>query len=188
RTKTPSIATTAAAADGAPVHVSSSFPSLPRTRETVPLTAFGTQTSAPSQAGKTGFIPTTVPPAFPSTRVQKRSAIARGLERRSAVSTVRERKAAICRRVTLPEGSYVVGVVPVVIPSVKISSTKGQKASAAVSAKGPQRPASDVPAPSPTAATAAIKDPGGRRRILMGPSYGFASNHPLRTSGARGRP
>jgi len=41
---------------------------------------------------------------------------ARRLPRFRTPSTVRERNAAIWRRETFPAGSYVVGVVPVVIP------------------------------------------------------------------------
>ena len=62
------------------------------------------------------------------------------LARFKVLSTERERNAAIARRLTPAEGSKVVAVVPVVMPRVKSSSTKGQKASAAASVKGPQVP------------------------------------------------
>src|SRR5262245_56316489 len=89
-----------------PVHVSSSLPSLARTRETVDSLRFVTQMSAPSKWAKTGKVPTVVRPI---TRefcgLQYLTTAARRLERWIVRSTVRERKAAIWRRVTLPEGS-----------------------------------------------------------------------------------
>src|SRR5262249_22308979 len=116
-TKTRSIADSAANGNDVPVQVSRSLPSLPRTRETELPVKFGTQTSAPSQAGIWGAAPTVVKPRTVSfCGVQNLSSAARRLPRFNAPSTVRERKAAIWSRVTLPAGSYVVAVVPVVIP------------------------------------------------------------------------
>src|SRR6185369_3751154 len=90
----------------APVQVSSSLPSLARTRETVPPERFATQTSAPSQAQRYGLEPTVVRPTAPELcGVQNRSRAARRLPRLSRASTDRERNAAIWRRVTLAVGS-----------------------------------------------------------------------------------
>src|SRR5262249_5350186 len=116
-TRTLPIAASAAVALVAPVHVPSSRPSLPRTRETVPAVELGTPTAAPSDRRSLGPAPTVVrPSAVELWEVQNWSRAARRLPRFKAPSTVRERNAAIWRRETLAAGSYVVAVVPVVIP------------------------------------------------------------------------
>src|SRR5215471_7486010 len=122
----------------APVHVRSTLPSLARTRETEPL-ASETQTLVPSLWTFSGAAETVaIERAWMFCGVQKRFMAIRRLPRCRTPSTVRERNAAIWRRLTLLAGSKVVAVVPVVIPRVKISNTNGQKASAATSVKGPQ--------------------------------------------------
>ena len=100
------IATSTPTALVAPVQVSCSLPSLARTRETeLPLT-FATQISAPSDLRSTGLLPTVVRPrTVEFCVVQNWSKAARRLPRSSTRSTVRERKAAICSRVTGLVGS-----------------------------------------------------------------------------------
>src|SRR5262249_9981475 len=61
-TRTLPIAISAPPAKPAPVHVSRSLPSLARTRETVFPPKFGTHTSAPSERGTSGPMPTVVDP------------------------------------------------------------------------------------------------------------------------------
>src|SRR5262249_47493201 len=100
------IAIVAQNAWAAPVHVSRSFPSLARTRLTVPGVELGTQTSAPSERGYCGLTPTVVSPrTVEFCVVQNWSRIARRLPRLRTPSTVRERNAAIWRRDTLDAGS-----------------------------------------------------------------------------------
>jgi hypothetical protein len=97
--------------------MSRNLPSLPRTREIVPLLKLATQRSAPSDRTSWGPVPTVVSPrTVEFWVVQNWSSAALRLPRASAPSTVRERNAAICSRVTLEPGSKVVAVVPVVIP------------------------------------------------------------------------
>src|SRR5262249_18754605 len=129
----------------ADVHVPRSLPSEARTRDRLEP---DTQTSAPSNFVKLGLESTVVwgrtAPAF---GVENCPSAARRLPRFRTASTLRERKAAIWRRLTLPAGSYVVAVVPVVIPREKISRTKGQNTSAATSVNGPQGAKGVSPAP-----------------------------------------
>jgi hypothetical protein len=105
-TKTQPVAERAARAVGAPVHVSSGFPSLPRTRDTVLSPEQGTQRSTPSDAGKTGVKPTVVSPMLAvALVVQNCFKAARGPPRFRTPSTLRDRNAAIWSRLTLPVGS-----------------------------------------------------------------------------------
>ena len=59
------IAARTAKAPLALVHVSSSFPSLARTRETVAVPRFATHTSVPSDLTNSGVVPTVVVPSAP---------------------------------------------------------------------------------------------------------------------------
>src|SRR5215813_9767058 len=88
-----------------PVQVSSSLPSLARTREIFPVKD-ATQTSAPSLRIRVGPMGTVVSArAEEFCGAQDFPTAARGPPRLRAVSTVRERNAAIWRRVTVPAGS-----------------------------------------------------------------------------------
>src|SRR5262245_24828606 len=88
-------------AEEAPVHVSRSFPSLPRTRETELLLELATQRSAPSDLTRAGRLPTVVRPSATLTcavevcREENLSSVARRLTRFNAPSTVSERNFAI---------------------------------------------------------------------------------------------
>src|SRR5215471_8520278 len=170
--RTRPMATTNWSAFVAPVQVSSNLPSLPRTRETVPESLLATQMSAPSEATPRGRSPTEVVESRTGFWIlQNISSAARRLPRSRTRSTVRDKNAAIWRRVTLSDGENVVGVVPVVIPSVKISSTNGQNVSLVVSVNGPQTPSSEVEAPAAAAAMAARQIAASRRepKSLMDP-------------------
>src|SRR5262245_12419766 len=87
----------------APVQVSRTFRSLPRTLRTLPSLESATQTSVPSDLTPIGLGPTVVYPRDPL--VQNWSSAARLLPRSRTRSTVRERNAAIWVRVTLAVGS-----------------------------------------------------------------------------------
>src|SRR5262249_42982196 len=97
---------------------------LPRTRPSLACTAVTAppvcerHVASPADSTNCGAAAGSVvsPKAVASLVVQFWRCEARRLAFRRAVSTVRERNAAIWRRVTGLEGSYVVGVVPVVIP------------------------------------------------------------------------
>src|SRR5262249_27880734 len=106
-TKTRPIATSTPYAANAPVHVSSSLPSLPRTRETVPPPPkFATHRSAPSDSTSLGVLPTAVSPRTPLLwGVQNCFKAARRPPGCSVRSPVRDKTAAICGRGTLPAGS-----------------------------------------------------------------------------------
>src|SRR5262249_53538304 len=91
---------------------------------------------------------------------------------RRARSTVRERNVAIWSRETVLAGSYVVGVVPVVMPSVKISRTNGQKNPSVTSVNGPHAPkATPVAPPRTEAVKAATTRRTGAIRILLKTSF-----------------
>ena len=92
------------------------WPSLACTRVTVPPVC-DTQMSSPSDSTNCGAAASVVSPKASASRVvQFCRCDVRALAFLTAVSTVRDRNAAIWRRVTAAVGSYVVGVVPVVIP------------------------------------------------------------------------
>src|SRR5262249_17529093 len=107
----------------APVQVSSSLPSLARTRETVPPPPeLATHRSAPSDSTNSAVVPTVVVPRPPDELsyfgvvVQNCRSAARLLPRLSAESCVRVMNAAIWSRVTVPVGLYVVADVPLASP------------------------------------------------------------------------
>src|SRR5262245_54127390 len=105
------------------VQVSSSLPSLDRTRDTLPAVKLATQRSAPSHSTNRGPAPTVVK-AVPSVDVGAHHCLkdARGLPRFSDWSRVRVMNAAICSRGTFALGLYVVGVVPLVSAEKNVSA------------------------------------------------------------------
>ena len=94
----------------------------------LPAVVLATQRSAPSRRRSIGSAPTVVNPSAPAfCVVQNRSRAARRPPRFKAPSTVRERNAAIWSRETLEEGSYVAGVVPVVIARRRSPARTGRR-------------------------------------------------------------
>src|SRR5262245_60183301 len=104
-TRTQPSAATASLAVRAPVQVSRSLPSPARTRETSELPRLGTQRSLPSERTLLGPDPTVVSPRTKLFGVQNWLSAARRPPRSRTPSTVRERNAAIWRRVTELDGS-----------------------------------------------------------------------------------
>jgi len=73
----------------------------------------------------------------------------------------------------LPVGSYVVAVVPVVMPSVKISSTLPQNAGSVTSVNGPYNPSREPAPPAKiAAATAQKRRSTDRDRLKVQPAEG----------------